>query len=100
MNLTNFLVVPFFLFFSGLCGVFLNRKNVLIIIMSIELVFLSINFNFLIASVFLDDLIGQLMTLFVLTVAAAESSIGLAIFLTYYRKKGSIAIEFVNILKG
>ncbi len=68
--------------------------------MSIELVFLSINFNFLIASVFLDDLIGQLMTLFVLTVAAAESSIGLAIFLTYYRKKGSIAIEFVNILKG
>jgi NADH-quinone oxidoreductase subunit K len=100
MNLTNFLVVPFLIFFSGLCGVFLNRKNVLIIIMSIELVFLSINFNFLIASVFLDDLVGQLMTLFVLTVAAAESSIGLAIFLTYYRKKGSIAIEFVTILKG
>jgi len=100
MNLTNFLVVAFFLFFSGLCGIFLNRKNVLIIIMSIELVFLSINFNFLIASVFLDDLIGQLVTLFVLTVAAAESSIGLAIFLTYYRKKGTIAVEFVNLLKG
>ena len=100
MNLLNFLVISFFLFFSGLFGIFLNRKNVLIIIMSIELVFFSINFNFLIASVFIDDLIGQLMTLFILTVAAAESSIGLSIFLTFYRKKGTIAIEFINVLKG
>lgn len=88
------------IFFIGLCGIFLNRKNVLIIIMCLELVLLSINSCFLVTSVYLDDLLGQVMTLFVLTVAAAESSIGLAVLLTNYHLKGTAAIEFISILKG
>jgi NADH-quinone oxidoreductase subunit K len=88
------------MFFFGLCGLFLNRKNILIVIMSIELVLLSINFLLLIGSVYLDDRVGQLFTLFIITVAAAESSIGLAILVAFYRLKGTIAVTFVNRLKG
>lgn len=98
--MTTLLYFLTFIFFIGLCGIFLNRRNVLIIIMCLELVLLSINSCFMVTSVYLDDLIGQVMTMFVLTVAAAESSIGLAILLTNYQLKGTAAVEFVNTLKG
>jgi len=81
-------------------GLFMNKKNLLIIIMSIELMLLSVNVCFIISSIYLDDRIGQLFTLFVLTVAAAESSIGLAILVMFYRVKATIALDFVNFLKG
>lgn len=100
MNFAFFTLVPFFLFFIAIAGVALNRKNILIIIMSIELTLLAINFNFLISSVYLDDRLGQLIPVFVLTVAAAESSIGLAILISYYRTRGTISLEFINQLKG
>jgi NADH-quinone oxidoreductase subunit K len=88
------------LFLIGLSGIFLNRKNIIILLMSIELMLLSINFNFIIFSVFLDDILGQLFALLVLTVAAAESAIGLAILVIYYRVRGTIAIEFIDLMKG
>jgi NADH:ubiquinone oxidoreductase subunit K len=100
MNFAFFTLVPFFLFFIAIAGVALNRKNILTIIMSIELILLAINFNFLISSVYLDDRLGQLIPVFVLTVAAAESSIGLAILISYYRTRGTISLEFINQLKG
>ena len=95
-----FLFFPLTLFFIGFAGLALNRKNLLTIIMSIELILLSINFNFLIFSAFLDDRLGQIITLLVLTIAAAETSIGLAILIVYYRIKGSINVEFISSLKG
>jgi len=88
------------LFLLGLSGIFLNRKNIIILLMSIELMLLSINFNFIIFSVFLDDILGQLFALLVLTVAAAESAIGLAILVIYYRVRGTIAIEFIDLMKN
>jgi len=100
MNLATFLLLPFSIFFIALFGLFLNRNNVLILIMSVELALLSINLQYLIISVYLDDRLGQLITLFVLTVAAAESSIGLAILVAYYRVNGTVAIEFIRLLRG
>ena len=97
---TRYLFVARVLFLLGLSGIFLNRKNIIILLMSIELMLLSINFNFIIFSVFLDDILGQLFALLVLTVAAAESAIGLAILVIYYRVRGTIAIEFINLMKG
>ena len=97
---TRYLFVAMVLFLLGLSGIFLNRKNIIILLMSIELMLLSINFNFIIFSVFLDDILGQLFSLLVLTVAAAESAIGLAILVIYYRVRGTIAIEFINLMKG
>lgn len=97
---TRYLFVAMILFLLGLSGIFLNRKNIIILLMSIELMLLSINFNFIIFSVFLDDILGQLFALLVLTVAAAESAIGLAILVIYYRVRGTIAIEFINLMKG
>ena len=97
---TRYLFVAMVLFLLGLSGIFLNRKNIIIILMSIELMLLSINFNFIIFSVFLDDILGQLFALLVLTVAAAESAIGLAILVIYYRVRGTIAIEFIDLMKG
>ena len=97
---TRYLFVAMVLFLLGLSGIFLNRKNIIILLMSIELMLLSINFNFIIFSVFLDDILGQLFALLVLTVAAAESAIGLAILVIYYRVRGTIAIEFINFMKG
>jgi NADH-quinone oxidoreductase subunit K len=88
------------LFLIGLSGIFLNRKNILLLLMSIELMLLAINFNFIVFSVFLDDVLGQLFALLVLTVAAAESAIGLAILVVYYRIRGTIAIEFINLMRG
>jgi len=84
----------------GILGIFINRKNVLLIIICVELILLAINFSFLISSFYLDDAFGQLFVIFVLTVAAAESSIGLAILVTYYRVRGNITVESVNLLKG
>jgi NADH-quinone oxidoreductase subunit K len=100
MDFLTFSIVPIFIFFIGLLGIFLNRKNVILVIVSIELMLLSINFNFLVGSVYLDDRIGQLFALLVLTVAAAESSIGLAILVVYYRIKGTVSVEFVKLLQG
>jgi NADH-quinone oxidoreductase subunit K len=97
---TNFLVISMSLFFIGLSGIMLNRKNIVVMLMSIELVLLAINFNFVVFSVFLDDILGQIFALFVLTVAAAESAIGLAILVVYYRIRGTVSIEYINLLKG
>jgi len=99
MDFVNFSMLSFFLFFVGLAGIFLNRKNVLLVLMSIELVLLAVNFNFLVSSSYVDDRFGQIFALFILTVAAAESSIGLAILVFYYRLKRTIALEHVNLLK-
>lgn len=96
----NYLLVSTVLFLLGMGGIFLNRKNVIIILMSIELMLLAVNLNFIVYSVYLDDLLGQMFALFILTVAAAESAIGLAILVVYYRVKGSISVEFVNMMKG
>jgi NADH-quinone oxidoreductase subunit K len=94
------ILVPLLMFFFGLCGLFLNRKNILVVIMSIELVLLAVNFLLLVGSVYLDDRVGQLFVLFILSVAAAETSIGLAILVAFYRVKGTIAVAFVNSLRG
>jgi NADH-quinone oxidoreductase subunit K len=81
-------------------GIFINRKNVIIILMSIELILLAVNINFVAFSVFLGDLVGQVFALFVLTVAAAEAAIGLAILVVYFRNRGTIAVEDINLMKG
>lgn len=98
--MVKFILFGSVLFFIGLLGLFITRRNIIIIIMSVELMLLGINLNFIIYSAYLDDLFGQLISLFVLTVAAAESAIGLAILVVYYRIKGSIALLFMNNLKG
>jgi len=97
---TQYLFVAMVLFLIGLSGIFLNRKNIIILLMSIELMLLSINLNFIIFSAFLDDILGQLFALLILTVAAAESAIGLAILVIYYRVRGTIAIEFIDLMKS
>lgn len=100
MDLVKFLAVSMILFLLGIWGIFLNRKNIIIMLMSIELMLLAVNLNFLIFSVHLDDLMGQLFALLILTVAAAESAIGLALLVVYYRIRGTIAVEFINLMKG
>lgn len=96
----KFIIFGSVLFFTGLLGLFITRKNIIVILMSIELMLLGINLNFITYSVYLDDLYGQLVALFVLTVAAAESAIGLAILVVYYRIKGTIGTLFIINLKG
>ena len=96
----NYLAVSMVLFLVGLSGIFLNRKNIIVLLMAVELMLLAINFNFIIFSVFLDDILGQVFAPLVLTVAAAESAIGLAILVIYYRIRGTIAIEFIDLMKG
>ena len=88
------------LFIIGIVGIVMNRRNILIIIMCVELVLLSLNLNFIIFSVYFDDLYGQLFSLFILTVAAAESALGLAIIIIYYRLRGSISMDQAIVLKG
>ena len=100
MDQFSFVLVSLSLFLIGIWGIFLNRKNILIMLMSIELMLLAINMNFLLFSVYLDDIVGQLFALLILTVAAAESAIGLALLVVYYRVRGNIAVECMNILKG
>ena len=100
IDLTSFLTVSLVLFFLGLSGIMLNKRNIIIILMSIELMLLAVNINFIIYCVYLDDLMGQVFALFILTVAAAESAIGLAILVVYYRVRGTIAIESINLMHG
>jgi len=100
LEMVKYLTIAMILFLLGVSGIFLNRKNIIIVLMSVELMLLAVNFNFIIFSVYLDDLIGQVFALFVVTVAAAESAIGLAILVVYYRVRGTIGIEFIQIMKG
>jgi NADH-quinone oxidoreductase subunit K len=99
-NLLYFLFITLFLFTIGTLGLVLNRKNILIIIMSIELMLLSVNLNFIIFSIYLDDIIGQLFIIFILTIAATESAIGLAILSCYYKVKNTIVIDKIKQIKG
>ncbi len=100
IGLWNYLLVGALVFVIGVLGIFLNRKNVIIILMSIELILLSVSINFVTFSAYLNDLFGQVFVMFVLTVAAAESAIGLAILMVYFRNRGSIAVEDINTMKG
>jgi NADH-quinone oxidoreductase subunit K len=99
-EIMKFLIVSTLLFLIGILGIFLVKKNIIIILMSIELMLLAININLIVFSVYLNDITGQIFALFVLTVAAAESAIGLAILVVYYRIKGIISINFINSIKG
>jgi|SRR6516162_2720837 NADH-quinone oxidoreductase subunit K len=100
IRLGHYLAVAAILFTLGILGIFLNRKNLIIILMSIELILLAVNINLVAFSAYLGDLVGQVYALVVLTVAAAESAIGLAILVAYFRNRGSIAVEDVNLMKG
>jgi NADH-quinone oxidoreductase subunit K len=100
IGLGHYLTVAAALFTIGIFGIFLNRKNVIIILMSIELMLLSVNINLVAFSTFIGDLAGQVFALIVLTVAAAEAAIGLAILVVYFRNRGTIAVEDLNIMKG
>ena len=100
IGLTEYLTVAAILFTIGVLGIFLNRKNIIIILMSVELILLAVNINFVAFSAYLGVLVGQVFALFVLTVAAAEAAIGLAILVTYFRNRGSIAVEDINLMKG
>ncbi len=100
IGLGHYLTVAAILFTIGIFGIFLNRKNVIIILMSIELMLLAVNINLVAFSSFLHDMVGQVFALFVLTVAAAEAAIGLAILVTYFRNRDSIAVEDIKMMKG
>jgi NADH-quinone oxidoreductase subunit K len=100
VGLEHYLVLAAILFTIGVFGIFLNRKNVIVILMSVELLLLAVSINFVAFSAFLGDLVGQVFALVVLTVAAAESAIGLAIIVVYFRNRGSIAVDDINLMKG
>jgi len=100
ITITYYLFLSSILFIVGVLGIFIIRKNIIIILMSIELMLLSVNFNFIIFSIFLDDMLGQLAALIVLTIAASESAIGLAILVIYYRLRGIISVDYISIIKG
>ena len=100
IGLSHYLSVSAILFALGVFGIFINRKNVIVILMSIELMLLSVNLNLVAFSTHLNDLVGQVFAMFVLTVAAAEAAIGLAILVVFFRNRGSIAVEDVNMMKG
>lgn len=100
VGLMHYLTLAALLFTVGVSGIFLNRKNVITILMSIELMLLAVNINFVAFSVYLGDIAGQVFTLFILTVAAAEAAIGLAILVVYFRHRGSVEIEDVHQLRG
>jgi len=100
IGLEHYLVLAAILFTLGIFGIFLNRRNVIIILMSIELMLLAVNINLVAFSAFLGDLVGQVFAMFVLTVAAAEAAIGLAILVVYFRNRGSISVREINVMKG
>ena len=100
ITLTHFLILSSLLFVIGIGGIFLNRKNIIVILMSIELMLLSVNINFVAFSAYLDNLLGQIFTLFILTIAAAEAAIGLAILVVYFRNRDSVAVEDVSQMRG
>jgi len=100
IGIGHYLTVAAMLFTIGIFGIFLNRKNVIVILMSVELMLLAVNINLVAFSHFNQDLVGQVFAMMVLTVAAAEAAIGLAIIVVYYRNRGSIAVEDINMMKG
>src|SRR5262245_38275095 len=100
IGLTHYLIVAALLFTIGVFGIFINRKNVIVILMSVDLIPLAINTNLVACAAFLGGLTGQVFALFVLTVAAAEAAIGLAILVVYFRNRGTIAVEDINLMKG
>ena len=100
IGLNHYLILGVIIFIIGIVGIFLNRKNVVVILMSIELILLAVNINLVSFSIYLQDLSGQVFTMFILTVAAAEAAIGLAIIVVYYRNTGSIQVEDINSMKG
>jgi NADH-quinone oxidoreductase subunit K len=100
LSITNYLAVASVLFLIGLSGIILNRKNIIVMLMSVELMLLAVNLNFIIYSVYLDDIMGQVFALLILTVAAAEAAIGLAILVAYYRVRNTIAVEDVSMLRA
>ena len=100
VGLEHYLAVAAAVFVIGIFGIFLNRKNVIVILMSIEMILLAVNINLVAFSTHANDLVGQVFTLFVLTVAAAETAIGLAILVVFYRNRGTIEVEDVNVMKG
>lgn len=100
IGILHYLVLACILFTVGVTGIFLNRKNIITLLMSIELILLAVNINFVAFSVMLNDITGQIFTMFILTVAAAEAAIGLAILVIYFRNRGSIAVEDINLMRG
>ena len=100
ITLGHYLTLSAIIFSIGIVGIFLNRKNVIIILMSIELILLSVNINLVSFSIYLQNLVGQVFTMFILTIAAAEAAVGLAIIVIYYKNKGSIHVEHISSLKG
>ena len=100
IGLGHYLTLGAIIFSIGIAGIFLNRKNIIVILMSIELILLSVNINLVSFSIYLQSLVGQIFTMFILTVAAAEAAVGLAIIVIYYKKKGSISVEQISSLKG
>ena len=100
IGLGHYLILSAIIFSIGITGIFLNRKNIIIILMSIELILLAVNINLVSFSIYLEDLTGQIFAMFVLTVAAAEAAVGLAIIVIYYKNRGSIHVEQINSLKG
>jgi NADH-quinone oxidoreductase subunit K len=100
IGIEHYLTVGAILFVLGVLGIFLNRKNVIVILMAVELILLAVNINFVAFSAFLQDLVGQVFAMLVLTVAAAEAAIGLAILVIYFRGRGSIAVDDINRMKG
>jgi len=100
IGLGHYLVVGGILFVLGVLGIFINRKNVIVILMAIELILLSVNINLVAVSAFLGDMVGQVFAMFVLTVAAAEAAIGLAILVIYFRSRGTIAVDDINQMRG
>ena len=100
IGLGHYLILGAMIFTIGLAGIFLNRKNIIVILMSIELILLSVNINLVSFSIYLQNLAGQVFTMFILTVAAAEAAVGLAIIVIYYKNKGSINVDQINSLKG
>ena len=100
IGLSHYLTLAAIIFTIGIIGIFLNRKNVIIILMSIELILLAVNINLVSFSIYLQNLVGQIFTIFILTVAAAEAAVGLAIIVIYYKNKGSINVDQISSLKG
>jgi NADH-quinone oxidoreductase subunit K len=100
VGMTHFLVLAAIVFVIGLCGIFINRKNIIVVLMCLELMLLAVNINMVTFSVYLNDLGGQIFTFFILTVAAAEVAIGLAILTVFFRNRGSVGIDDVDMMKG
>ena len=100
IGLGHYLTLAAIIFFLGVIGIFLNRKNIIVILMSVELILLAVNINLISFSIFSGDIVGQIFTMLILTVAAAEAAIGLAIIVVFYRNKGSIRVEDIHEMKG